>query len=96
MTVELISSIVECLNSSGQNWSVGNIELISILGEHLACLDGFLDACSWKSNISPSSESVLFVPAAFSVPEENNFVFLGYESITALAKPWAMILDNIE
>ena len=44
VTIDLISCIVEGLNSSCEHGCVDNIELVPILLEGLACVDGFLDA----------------------------------------------------
>ncbi len=43
MTIQLISSIVECLNSTSEDRSVTYVELEPILSENFASLDGLLD-----------------------------------------------------
>lgn len=45
MAIKLISSIIECLNGSGQNRSIANVKLVAILIQGFTSLDGFLDAC---------------------------------------------------
>jgi hypothetical protein len=44
VTIELLCSIVEGLNGPGEDRSVGNIKLISVLLQRLAGLDGFLNS----------------------------------------------------
>lgn len=43
MAIQLISCVVEGLNSSGKDRGVANIELEAVLLEYFACLDGFLN-----------------------------------------------------
>lgn len=45
VAIEFLSSIVECLDGPREDGSIANIELISILLQRLACLDGLLNSC---------------------------------------------------
>jgi hypothetical protein len=44
VAIKFISSIVESLDSSGEDRCVADIKLISILGQYFSCLDCFLDS----------------------------------------------------
>lgn len=44
VTVQLVGGVVECLDSSSQDRSVADVELETVLFEHLAGLNGLLDA----------------------------------------------------
>jgi hypothetical protein len=59
MAVEFISSIVEGLDGPSEHRGTADIELVAVLSECLACLDGFLDA--WVTLFIPEDESLTSV-----------------------------------
>ena len=90
MAIEFISSIIEGLNGSGQDWCISEIEFESILMKNLSSFYGFLNSwfrwkstIGWKFDISPSCESILFVPDTFAVPQKDDLIFLSNWICTA-------------
>lgn len=61
VAIKLVSGIIECLDSSGQDRCVGNIELESVLLQGFTGFDGLLDTFGCKTEILPFAESLTSV-----------------------------------
>lgn len=74
MAIQFISCIIEGLDGSGKDGGVADIEFETVLFQDFTSLDSLLNTLIMRNNtiggefdISPASETILLVPAAFSV-----------------------------
>ena len=83
MTIKLIGGIVKSLNGPGQDRRVTDIKLKPILLKGLTCLHSLLNAyhnnkitISGQLDIRPTGKTILLVPTALAVSQEDHTMFL--------------------